>query len=532
MFNGILPDDFPYINEETGKKILSGIVAKLIEKYGIDATPDILDRIKEFGFRYATVSGISWGYQDLKLPEKKGEILAEAEKKALEIKGQYQEGLLTDSERYNKIIEIWQSAKNKVEDLVPETMEKLGPVHAMVTSGARGSLSQLGQMTGMKGLMINPAGKIIDFPVRSSYKEGLGILEYFITTHGARKGEADTSLKTAKAGYLTRRLIDVSHDVVVMEDDCGDKEGIVVSRKRVESYGKKFSSRIFGRTLSASAGTFKKGHLLSISEAKEMEADGVEEASIFSPITCKAKRGVCQKCYGYDLGKGALVKMGEAVGVVAAQSVGEPGTQLTMKTFHKGGIAMGGDITMGLPRIEEIFELRIPKNPAVICDVEGEVFDIKQAEEGFDAKSTDKIVTILIDKEASKTDKESKEFYISFGRFITVKKGDKIKIGDALTDGSLNIKEYFAIAGRDKTQEYILKEVDKVYSMQGATINEKHIEVIIRQMFSRYKVIDPGDTDLNEGESVNIEKVLDANEIAEKEGKTLAKLEPMVMPYS
>ena len=226
------------------------------------------------------------------------------------------------------------------------------------------------------------------------------------------------------------------------------------------------------------------------------------------------------------------MKMGEAVGVVAAQSVGEPGTQLTMKTFHKGGIAMGGDITMGLPRIEEIFELRIPKNPAVICDVEGEVFDIKQAEEGFDAKSTDKIVTILIDKEASKTDKESKEFYISFGRFITVKKGDKIKIGDALTDGSLNIKEYFAIAGRDKTQEYILKEVDKVYSMQGATINEKHIEVIIRQMFSRYKVIDPGDTDLNEGESVNIEKVLDANEIAEKEGKTLAKLEPMVMPIA
>ena len=296
MFNGILPDDFPYINEETGKKILSGVVAKLIEKYGIDATPDILDRIKEFGFRYATISGISWGYQDLKLPEKKGEILAEAEKRALEIKGQYQEGLLTDSERYNKIIEIWQGAKNKVEDLVPETMEKLGPVHAMVSSGARGSLSQLGQMTGMKGLMINPAGKIIDFPVKSSYKEGLGILEYFITTHGARKGEADTSLKTAKAGYLTRKLIDVSHDVVVVEEDCGEKEGIVVSRKRVESYGKKFSSRIFGRTLSANAGRFKKGHLLSVSDARDLESAGVEEASIFSPITCKMRRGICQKC--------------------------------------------------------------------------------------------------------------------------------------------------------------------------------------------------------------------------------------------
>ena len=532
MFNGILPDDFPYINEETGKKILSGVVAKLIEKYGIDATPDILDRIKEFGFRYATISGISWGYQDLKLPEKKGEILAEAEKRALEIKGQYQEGLLTDSERYNKIIEIWQGAKNKVEDLVPETMEKLGPVHAMVSSGARGSLSQLGQMTGMKGLMINPAGKIIDFPVKSSYKEGLGILEYFITTHGARKGEADTSLKTAKAGYLTRKLIDVSHDVVVVEEDCGEKEGIVVSRKRVESYGKKFSSRIFGRTLSANAGRFKKGHLLSVSDARDLESAGVEEASIFSPITCKMRRGICQKCYGYDLGKGALVKKGEAVGVVAAQSVGEPGTQLTMKTFHKGGIAMGGDITMGLPRIEEIFELRIPKNPAIICDVEGEVFEIKQAGEGFEANTPDKIITVLVDKEASKTDKESKEFYIPFGRFIMVKQGDKIKTGDVLTDGSLNIKEYFTIAGRDKTQEYILKEVDKVYSMQGATINEKHIEVIIRQMFSRYRVVDPGDTDLNEGELVNIEKALIENETAEKEGKNPAKLEPMVMPIA
>ena len=436
---------------------------------------------------------------------------------------------MTDSERYNKIIEIWQGAKNKVEDLVPETMDKMGPVHDMVTSGARGSLNQLAQMTGMKGLMINPAGKIIDFPVRSSYKEGLGILEYFITTHGARKGEADTSLKTSKAGYLTRRLVDVSHDVVVAEEDCGDKEGIVVSRSRVESYGKKFSSRIFGRTLAASAGKFKKGHLLSVTDAKELESSMVEEANIYSPITCKARRGICQKCYGYDLGNGAPVKIGEAVGIVAAQSVGEPGTQLTMKTFHKGGIAGGGDITMGLPRIEEIFLLRIPKNPAVVCDVEGEVLEIKQAGEELDLKTTDKVITVLIDKEASKTDKESKEFYMPFGRFVTVKKGDKLKIGDVLTDGSLNIKEYFIIAGRDKTQEYILKEVDKVYSMQGATINEKHIEVIIKQMFSRYKVIDSGDTDLNVGEAINSPKALEENERVESDGKNPAKLEPIVL---
>lgn len=532
VFNDILPDDFPYINEETGKKRLSSLVAQLIEKYGIDATPDILDRIKEFGFRYATASGISWGYHDLKLPEKKGDILAEAEKQALEINGQYQEGLLTDSERYNKVIEIWQGAKNKIEDLVPETMDKMGPIYAMVTSGARGSLSQLGQMTGMKGLMINPAGKIIDFPVRSSYKEGLGILEYFITTHGARKGEADTSLKTSKAGYLTRRLVDVSHDVVVTEADCEDKEGIVVSKSNMESYGKKFYFRIFGRTLAAGAGRFKKGHLLKLSDAKELESSEIKEVNIYSPITCKAKRGVCQKCYGHDLGNGAPVKIGEAVGIIAAQSVGEPGTQLTMKTFHKGGIAVGGDITMGLPRIEEIFELRIPKNPAVICDVEGEVLEIKQAGEEFEAKTADKIITVLIDKEISKKDKGSKDFYIPFGRFVTVKKGDKLKIGEILTDGSLNIREYFAIAGRDKTQEYILKEVDKVYSLQGAAINEKHIEVIIKQMFSRYKVVDSGDTDLNIGESVSGQRALQENEKAKSEGKDIAKLDPAVMPIA
>ena len=255
----------------------------------------------------------------------------------------------------------------------------------------------------------------------------------------------------------------------------------------------------------------------------------VEEANIYSPITCKARRGICQKCYGYDLGNGAPVKIGEAVGIVAAQSVGEPGTQLTMKTFHKGGIAGGGDITMGLPRIEEIFLLRIPKNPAVVCDVEGEVLEIKQAGEELDLKTTDKVITVLIDKEASKTDKESKEFYMPFGRFVTVKKGDKLKIGDVLTDGSLNIKEYFIIAGRDKTQEYILKEVDKVYSMQGATINEKHIEVIIKQMFSRYKVIDSGDTDLNVGEAINSPKALEENERVESDGKNPAKLEPIVL---
>ncbi|RJQ31541.1 DNA-directed RNA polymerase subunit beta' [Candidatus Parcubacteria bacterium] len=533
LFNGILPEDFPYINEELGKKALSKLVAQLIEKYGIDATPDILDKIKEFGFKYATASGISWGYQDVRIPVKKGEILAQAEKEANEIKNQYQEGLLTDSERYNKVIEIWQGAKNKIEELVPGAIDKMGPIYAMISSAARGTLSQLAQMTGMKGLMVNPAGKIIDFPVRSSYKEGLGILEYFITTHGARKGEADTALKTSKAGYLTRRLIDVSHDVVIGEEDCGEKEGITISRKRVESYGKKFSARIFGRTLVSSAGTLKKGHLLSVTDAKRLEADPeIEEVKIFSPITCQAKRGICKKCYGYDLGTNKEINIGEAVGIVAAQAVGEPGTQLTMKTFHKGGIAVGGDITMGLPRIEEIFELRNPKNPAVVCDVDGEIIDIESVTEGPEAKTADKVITVLIERETAKGKEESKKFYIPFARFITVKKGDKIKQGDVLTDGSLNIKEYFAIAGKDKTQEYILKEVDKVYAMQGATINEKHIEVIIRQMFSRFKVLDVGETDLNLGELADARKITEANEKAEQDGKPSATVEQIVMPIA
>lgn len=531
LFNSILPEDFPFINEEMTKKTLSKIVFKIIEKYGIDATPAILDKIKEFGFRYATVSGISWGHDDVKTPSNKKQVLADAEKVAVEVKNQYQEGLLTESERYNKTIEIWQEAKNKIEEQIPNTLDKMGPVYSMVASGGRGSWGQTGQMSGMKGLMVNPAGKIIDYPVRSNYKEGLGILEYFITTHGARKGEADTALKTAKAGYLTRRLIDVSHDVVISEEDCGEKEGIVISRSRVENYGKKFSARIFGRTLAASAGKFKKGHLLSQNDARELETDaGVEEVSIFSPITCMSRRGICVKCYGYDLGFNKTVRLGEAVGIVAAQSVGEPGTQLTMKTFHKGGIATGGDITMGLPRIEEIFELRIPRNPAVVSDVDGEVLEIKQAgEEG--KKAGDKVITIILDK-ASEEEKETKDFLVPFGRFITAKKGDKIKKGDILTDGSLNIREYFSIAGRDKTQEYVLKEVDKVYAMQGATINEKHIEVIIRQMFSRYKVAEPGGTGLNQDEIVEAIRVIEENEKAEKEGKETAKFEQIVMPIA
>ncbi|MDP3902000.1 MAG: DNA-directed RNA polymerase subunit beta' [bacterium] len=525
-FNSILPEDLPYINEEMVKKQLSSLVSKLIEKYGIDATPQYLDKIKEFGFKYATVSGTSWGFDDLKIPAAKQEILKAAGKVAAELKGQYEEGLITETEKYNKSIEIWQGAKDKIESAVPETLDRLGSIYAMIGSSARGTWSQLAQMTGMKGLMINPDGRIIDFPVFSSHKEGLNVLEFFITTHGMRKGETDTALKTSRSGYLTRRLVDVAHDMVISEDDCGERSGVTITKEETEKIGKKFFSRIFGRTLAKDAGEFKKGHILSQTEAKKLEASSeVAEAHVFSPLTCLAKSGICRKCYGYDLGSNMPVKLGEAAGIVAAQAIGEPGTQLTMQTFHKGGIATGGDITMGLPRIEEIFELRIPANPAVICDIKGSVIDIKDGlvEDGY--KNGDKVVTVLIDRESSKGEKkETKDFIVPFGRFILGKVGEQLNKGDLLTDGAINIKDYFKIAGKKKAQDYILNEVDKVYSTQGATINEKHIEIIIRQMLSRYEVKDPGGTELNRGEIVEMYDVLEANEAAVAEGKEEAKI--------
>ena len=528
LFNAILPNDFAFINEEMGKKPLARLVSQIIEKYGIDATSPILDKIKEFGFEFATVSGISWGFNDLSVPKNKKGIIREAEKQAGAIKDHHREGLLTDSEQYNKLIEIWQGAKDKIEALVPAAIDNMGPIYIMIASAARGTWSQLGQMSGMKGLMVNPAGKIIDFPVRSSYKEGLDVLEYFITTHGARKGEADTALKTSKAGYLTRRLIDVAHDVVISESDCKGKDSAVISKQKTERYGKNISSKIFGRTLAKDAGKFKKGHLLSISDAREIETLKIEEVHVYSPFTCQSKRGICQRCYGYDLGSNTPIKLGEAVGIIAAQAIGEPGTQLTMQTFHKGGIAVGGDITMGLPRIEEIFELRAPRSPAVICDANGYVLAVKKAPAAEKYQDGEKIITVFIDKESSKSKKETKDFLVPFGRFITAKEGDKVKKGDLLTDGVINIKEFFKIAGKGKTQEYILNEVDKVYSTQGATINEKHIEIIIRQMLSRYEVKESGDTNLNQGEIVEMSEVLRENEKAEKEGKEKARIQQLI----
>ena len=344
LFNSVLPNDFEYMNEDIKKKTLERIVAKLIVDYGVDKVPPILDKIKSFGFKYATVSGISWGMDDLKVPEQKGAILKEAQIEAKKVDDQYNEGLLTDEERYDKVISIWAEVKRKVDEVVPTVLDEEGPIHLMVSSAARGTWTQVTQMTGMKGLVRNPAGRTIELPILSSYKEGLNVLEYFISTHGARKGTADTALKTAHAGYLTRRLVDVAQELIVREEDCKDSTGLKIFRKNIEEYGKSFNARIFGRVLvqdakGASGKTiFKKGHLLTHEDADLLDKSGIESVTLRSPISCQTLRGICQTCYGYDLGSNAIVKMGEAVGIVAAQAIGEPGTQLTMRTFHVGGV--------------------------------------------------------------------------------------------------------------------------------------------------------------------------------------------------
>ena len=554
LFNSVLPSDFEFINDELNKKKLAEIVKRLIIRYGTDATPSVLDKIKDFGYEYATKSGISWGINDLVEPKEKEALVNGAMKQGKEVEKHYNNGLLTAEERYDKIIEIWQNVKQKISNLVPEALDEFGPVKIMVSSAARGNWDQVSQMSGMKGLVVNPAGKIIDLPIISSYKKGLNVLEYFISTHGARKGTTDTALKTAKAGYLTRRLVDVAQDVIIREADCQDKKGFRLSRSNIEAYSEDFAKRLVGRTLSQDLTisadnikkVFKRNHIIGADEAEIIKKSDASEIFIRSPLNCHAVRGVCQVCYGNDLGSGSLIKPGEAIGIIAAQAIGEPGTQLTMRTFHVGGVLGGGDIALGLPRVEEVFELRTPNNPAIISEVEGKVLEIKNLEQ-------EKIVRILIDPstffdktrdksfranaEKSRVKKikkqqEVKEYVIPFGKVLIVKEGDKIKAGDALCSGFIDIKQLFNIASVETVQNYILNEVGKIYAAQGVPINKKHIEVIVRQMFSRFRIKEPGDSYFGAGEIVERSDFLEENIRLEKEGKVLAKAISLVMPIS
>lgn len=525
LFNAVLPDDFPFINRDVKKKDLANIVNDLISTYGIDATPDILDKIKAFGFRYATISGITWSMSDVRVPEGKKELVAGAQKEVSEINDQFNEGLLSDEERRRKTIEVWEEVKNGIEKLMPQSLTEGGPVSDMVLSGARGTIAQVVQIAGMKGLIQNTAGQIIDFPIIPSYKEGLSPLEYFVTTHGSRKGLADTALNTARAGYLTRRLVYVADSAIITIEDCGTKEGRVITRKNVSGFDISLAKNAWGRFLAKDATDkngkviFSKGNQLSRADAQKLEDEGVEEIVVRSPLACRATEGLCQKCYGIDLGRNEIVKLGEPVGIVAAQAIGEPGTQLTMRTFHSGGVA-GADITMGLPRVEEVFEKRTPKSKAVIAVTDGIVSDVKDL-------GKEKIITVLSDDTTKK--KKSVEYSVSSRRVVLVKTGQMVGKGDMMTDGSADIEELFKYAGREKTETYIINEITKIYELQGATISRKHIEVIIRQMFSRVKVKDAGDTRLSAGETVEESRFLLENARVAEEGGAEAKGDELVL---
>ncbi|HWA32044.1 MAG TPA: DNA-directed RNA polymerase subunit beta' [Candidatus Paceibacterota bacterium] len=523
LFNSILPDDFAYVNDEMTQKRLSALVDELIKHYGVDATPPILDKIKQFGFRYSTISGITWGFDNIRVPEEKKAIVEEGRKQEAEVVAQWSEGLLSEEERYQKVIGIWTHAKKELEKILPKTLDYKGSTYDLFTSGARGSIGQLTQMTGMKGLIQNNQGKTLEFPVIPCYDEGLSPIEYFITTHGARKGASDTALNTAKAGYLTRRLVDVAQDVVITEEDCGTKAGKIVTKENISgieiSLAKNISGRVLAADLKDSDGKvmYKRGFLVTKEDAQAIEGAGFTEVFVRSPLTCETVHGLCQMCYGLDLGRNHLVNKGEAVGIIAAQAIGEPGTQLTLRTFHAGGVA-GTDITTGLPRVEEIFERRIPKNAAVVSETDGEVIEVKDKDE------KEKTIKVLSD---SKNDgkKNEMEYSLPFRRMPIVKVGDKVKKGELLTDGSADITAIFQFGGKEMVEEYIIREINKVYELQSASISRKHTEIIIRQMFSRRKIKDAGETNFSIGDIVENTALIEENERVKKLGAKEAKAE-------
>ena len=526
LFNSTLPSDFPYINHEiVGPKDMTRLVEELIESYGADAVPPILDKVKTFGYRYATQSGITWGMDDVRTPPEKPAIVKASHKEASLVEQNYQDGLISTEERSRMMIEIWTAAKDEIEKHIPATLTKHSSLSDMVLSKARGSIAQISQMAGMKGLIVNTAGETIELPVIPSYREGLSPLEYFITTHGARKGLTDTALNTAKAGYLTRKLVDVSQDVIITEQDCGDKSGRTIRRDDTAGFDAGIMHNIRGRVIlqeikdKEGKVVFKKGHLVVKRDAQFIDELGTPEVRVRTPLTCRSVRGICAKCYGLDLGRNKPVALGEAVGIVAAQAIGEPGTQLTMRTFHKGGVSeAGGDITMGLPRVEEIFEKRSPKSIATLAEIEGVVTDIVDDKRG-------RSITIL-------GEGKSVEHTAPLKRLLLVKQGQEVRKGEPITDGSLNISDLFRLAGKEKTEEYIIREINRVYSLQGATIARKHIEVIIRQMFSRSRVKTPGDTIFLASEIVDNTAFAEENARIEADGGLPATAENLILGIS
>ena len=525
LFNAILPAEFPYTNDEVTAKKIIGIVDTMISDFGIPVIAPVLDRIKNFGYKYATLSGVTWGIDNVIVPEEKSAIIATHRAMEEAIKAQFEDGLLSEEERFQKVIEVWNKAKNEIEKALTATVKKHSSVYDMITSGARGSMSNVTQMAGMKGMIQNTTGRTIDFPIIPSYKEGLSPIEYFITTHGSRKGLADTALNTARAGYLTRRLVDVAQDVIITEDDCGTKLSKRVVKEVISGLeipiGKTIRGRILAKDIVAPDGTtlFKKGHLVSKDDATLVEDKGVTEVFVRTPMTCKTVYGICRTCYGLDLGRGHLVEKGEAVGIVAAQAIGEPGTQLTLRTFHAGGLA-GVDITAGLPRVEEIFECRTIKNPALVAKYSGTVAEIRE-------DGTDKIIVVLSsDKDAKK---ESVEYTVNPRRVAIVKVGQDVVGGELLTDGSANIDEVYEFGSREMAEDYIVREISKVYELQGASIARKHLEIIVRQMFSRRKVKDAGESAFSIGDTIEVTDLIEENAKMRDMGLREAKADLIIL---
>jgi DNA-directed RNA polymerase subunit beta' len=502
----------PELNFTVMKKNLGKIIAKSINKHGLSKTAELLDYIKATGYKYSTTAGITVSVDDVKVPPAKKQILADAQSQVDNVTKQYRRGLITDTERYNSVIKIWEEATDKVTDAMKDNFEKMNPVYMMSESGARGNLNQLRQIAGMRGLMASTTGKTVEIPITSSFREGLDALEYFISAHGARKGLADTALRTADSGYLTRRLVDVSQDIIVREHDCGTTHGIEVSDiKDGNQVVEKMEERLLGRyplediydpqtkELIVDTNT-----LITENIADRIVAAGIKSVKVRSVLECRTKHGVCAKCYGMGLATREEVNIGESVGIIAAQSIGEPGTQLTMRTIHSGGVAGVADITQGLPRVEELFEARKPKGLAIISEIDGKVSI-------SDDKNRKEVVVTGKD--------DSKKYTIPFGSKLRVREGDEIKAGAPITEGSINPNEILAINGPDGVYLYLVQEVQKVYRNQGVDINDKHVEVIARQMLKKVRVEDNGDTPLFAGSLVDIYDVEDENEKAIAEGK-------------
>ena len=555
IFNEIIPSSFPYINEPTRqnleietpdkyfidkgqdvneaiqnaeivlpfkKGILGDIIAEVFKKYHIAETSKMLDRLKDLGFKYSTKAGMTVGISDIVVLAEKEELLEEEKKKVDQVLKQFKRGLITDEERYSRVISIWSDVKDVIQDKLMASLDNTNPIYMMSDSGARGNPSNFTQLAGMRGLMANPAGRIIELPIRSSFREGLTVLEYFISTHGARKGLADTALKTADSGYLTRRLVDVAQDVIVRESDCGTDRGLKVTELSVGAeVVEPLIDRLVGRTAFENIVHPETGEIMvhaneiiSEDQAKEVVNAGIEEVMIRSVFTCNTKHGVCKKCYGRNLATGANVEVGEAVGIIAAQSIGEPGTQLTMRTFHTGGVA-GDDITQGLPRIQELFEARNPKGQAVISEFDGYIQEVRETKDKRE---------IIVEN-----DVESVAYTVPYNARLKVTKGDEVIAGQELTEGSIDPKELLRVQGVEGVQAYLLREVQRVYRMQGVEIGDKHVEVMVRQMLRKIKVLESGDTNVLPGTLIDVHQFKEVNNEILLEGKEPAVGEPVLL---